>query len=73
VKTKRGSNHIKAQKEGKERDQNVCQLCGAKEKIEGHHIINFAYGGAATADNIISLCKRCHQAVHKGKVDITIF
>lgn len=64
--------HIKAQKEGKSRD-GFCQLCGSTQNLEGHHIFDVQFGGAANKDNIVSLCDKCHDKVHANKVDIDIF
>ena len=58
---KRSSKHNKAQKKGKERDYYQCQICGAKENLEGHHIIDYQFGGAAEVDNIITLCRSCRK------------
>lgn len=69
----RSSAHIAAQRAGRERDGNVCQICGSTDHVEGHHIIDYQFGGAPSADNIISLCRKHHDAVHSGKIDITIF
>lgn len=66
----RGTEHIKAQREGKERDSYVCQICGSRDHVEGHHMIDYQYGGAASADNIITLCRKCHKEVHRGHVDL---
>lgn len=63
---------IKAQKEGKARDE-FCQICGSKTNLEGHHIFDHQYGGAANKDNIIALCKEHHKRVHKNKIDIDVF
>lgn len=71
--TKRNSAHLRAQKEGKERDGYVCQICGSKNHVEGHHIVDYQYGGKASADNIVTLCHDCHKDVHRGKLDIMIF
>lgn len=65
--------HIKAQQEGKARDLDVCQICGSTENVEGHHIIDYQFSGAANADNIISLCHNCHMDVHKGKMTLLKF
>jgi 5-methylcytosine-specific restriction endonuclease McrA len=70
---KRGTDHVKVQKEGKARDLNVCQICGSRENVEGHHILDVQYGGAANVDNIIALCRKCHQKVHKGLIDLIKF
>ena len=70
---KRGSAHTKVQRLGRERDFNICQICGTKVKAEGHHFIDFQFGGAAHADNIITLCQKCHKQVHRGKIDLLKF
>lgn len=67
---KRSSLHIKAQRVGRERDRNRCQVCGSKLHVEGHHILNFQFGGAAHVDNIIALCRKHHKDVHRGLLDI---
>ncbi len=67
---KRTSEHRRAQHNGKVRDNFVCQICGSKHKIEGHHIIDHQFFGAAIIDNIISLCKKCHKEVHNGHIDL---
>ena len=45
------------------RDYMICQLCGRDESgnLQVHHIIP---NGTATPDNLITLCKHCHDAVH---------
>ena len=70
---KRSSAHIKAQREGRSRDLETCQACGSKEKVQGHHILDHQFSGAALADNIVSLCHKCHTSVHNGKMDILKF
>ncbi len=70
---KRSSAHIRAQKKGKIRDRYTCQVCGSKNKVEGHHIIDHQFLGAAAIDNIISLCHNCHKAVHNGKLNLFKF
>ena len=62
--------HTRAQKAGRERDSNRCQICGSKNKVEGHHILDHQFGGAANIDNIIALCHKHHKDVHKGNIDI---
>lgn len=70
---KRSKAHQKAQREGKIRDNYECQLCGSQDHIEGHHIVDVAFGGAADSDNIISLCHEHHKAVHRGDIDLYVF
>lgn len=70
---KRDSRHTKAQKAGKERDNYTCQICGSTDHVEGHHIVDVFFGGAADADNIVSVCKDCHKNIHRGLIDIFRF
>ena len=58
------------ERKGKERDLYTCQICGSIERVEGHHILNYQYGGAASVDNIVTLCQKCHKQVHRGNIDI---
>ena len=66
----RSSAHTKAQRAGRERDGNRCQICGSKNHVEGHHIVDHWFGGAESVDNIISLCHKHHRDVHNGFIDI---
>ena len=69
----RSSAHVNAQRNGRLRDGNVCQICGSTDHVEGHHIIDHQFNGAALADNIISLCHKHHKEVNQGKIDILKF
>lgn len=62
--------HTQAQKAGRERDRNICQICGSTDRTEGHHVIDYQFSGAASIDNIISLCRKHHNDVHHGRIDI---
>lgn len=70
---KRSAAHVKAQRAGRERDLNTCQICGSKNGVEGHHIIDHQFIGAANVNNIITLCHDCHKKVHKGLFNIIEF
>jgi len=70
----RSNAHLKAQKDGKERDFYTCQICGSTENVEGHHIFDVQFGGAANEKNIITLCRYHHRKkVHSGKITIISF
>ena len=69
----RSAAHTRAQKAGRLRDGNTCQICGSKDHVEGHHIVDYAFGGAASKDNIIALCHKHHRDVHDGKINILSF
>ena len=63
----------KIRKEGKERDSYTCQICGSTENVEGHHVVDYSFGGASDSNNIVTLCPSCHRKVHKGLIDIDLF
>ena len=69
----RSNAHRNAQRMGRERDYNTCQICGSTTSVEGHHIFDYSMGGAAHADNIVTLCHDCHRKVHEGHIDIDVF
>lgn len=69
----RPSSHKKAQKAGKHRDGDTCQICGSSDHVEGHHIVDYVFGGAASVENIIALCHKHHRDVHDGKLNIIRF
>ena len=54
------------------RDNYTCQCCGAKNtRLEVHHIIFRSLGGADDEKNLITLCEKCHKAVHDGILILT--
>jgi len=53
------------------RDNYECFKCKTKNvKLNVHHIILKSGGGTDTPDNLITLCKKCHEKLHKGDFDI---
>jgi len=53
------------------RDGFKCIQCGKTEcKLQVHHIIFKNRGGSDSIYNLISLCKKCHEDVHNGKIII---
>lgn len=53
------------------RDKYTCQICKKKTKnnveLHVHHIKFRANGGTDTKNNLITLCKPCHDKLHKRK------
>jgi 5-methylcytosine-specific restriction endonuclease McrA len=46
----------------KRRDGYRCRQCGSAEKIEAHHRVPLAHGGAAfDLANLVTLCADCHR------------
>jgi hypothetical protein len=51
------------------RDNHCCQKCNNKNiRLEVHHIIWRSRGGSDNSDNLLTLCKFCHDAVHADKL-----
>src|SRR3954466_3620744 len=49
----------------RERDRWQCQLCGAREQLEVHHIIFRSRGGDDSLENLITVCRSCHEMAHR--------
>ena len=55
------------------RDRYTCQCCKGKSKdkeLQVHHIQQRKDGGSNRPENLITLCKHCHQEYHKGKIKL---
>lgn len=55
------------------RDGYICQHCKGKSKdskLEVHHIIFRSNGGSDEQENLICLCKTCHDTLHKGLIKL---
>lgn len=56
-----------------DRDNYTCQICGAKNtRLEVHHIKYRSQGGSDDLDNLITLCKDCHNKLHEGKIELKV-
>ena len=56
-----------------DRDNYSCQHCkgvSKDSKLEVHHIIFRSNGGSDEHENLITLCKTCHDKLHKGEIDL---
>ena len=56
-----------------DRDNYTCQNCKGKSKdskLEAHHIIFRSNNGSDEAENLITLCKTCHDKVHDGSLKL---
>jgi 5-methylcytosine-specific restriction endonuclease McrA len=47
-----------------ERDGWRCQVCGSTAGLEVHHIRRRSHSGDDSESNLITLCSRCHRAIH---------
>jgi 5-methylcytosine-specific restriction endonuclease McrA len=69
----RSSEHKKAIILAKIRQDYRCEICPSDLEIHGHHIIDHSFGGEPTPENILVVCKVCHDAIHAGKIQISTF
>lgn len=53
-------------------DRGTCQLCGMKsENLEVHHLNYFSLKKENPYTDLICLCPRCHEAVHRMMCRVT--
>lgn len=43
----------------------ICAICGA-EALDAHHIVPLDESESNDQSNLVCLCRKCHQQVHKG-------
>lgn len=56
-----------------DRDSYICQHCKGKSKdsrLEVHHIVFRSNGGSDDVENLMTLCKACHDKVHSGDIKL---
>ena len=56
-----------------DRDNHICQHCKGKKndkRLEVHHIIFRKNGGSDEQENLITLCKTCHDDLHDGYITL---
>lgn len=46
-----------------EHEKTRCANCGRTEQLEWHHMIPIFLGGKGDPENLICLCKDCHEAI----------
>ncbi|EEF8158878.1 TPA: HNH endonuclease [Citrobacter amalonaticus] len=73
MKSKRDSSHKKAISLAKTRENNICELCQNDTNIHGHHIIDVGFGGEGEPENILVVCKPCHDKIHNGEIKINTY
>lgn len=60
------------------RDSHCCRVCHARvggigmlQAVHHHHIVYRSKGGDHDTANVVSLCVKCHHAIHNGELRIT--
>ena len=55
-----------------ERDNYTCQGCGETDtELHAHHIVPKSDGGSDRMDNLLTLCKPCHERIHGYQIGET--
>jgi hypothetical protein len=52
------------------RDHYRCRHCKYRQNLTAHHIIFRSEGGPDATWNLVTLCDRCHSAVHRYELEI---
>lgn len=60
----RGKDSVKNKKLALQRDNHTCQQCGETTNLEVHHWEPFKISYDNSVDNLVVLCKQCHQEKH---------
>ena len=61
---RQGSARVDIPKLVKQRDNYRCVRCGSATNLEAHHMVPVAAGGTHEIENLVTLCRRCHQEIH---------
>lgn len=54
------------------RDDWKCRHCNNRNGLHPHHVIYAGKGGPDTLDNLLTMCWKCHRAVHDGFLKIEV-
>jgi hypothetical protein len=54
------------------RDDWKCRHCGKRETLDPHHVIFRSAGGSNSAKNLLTLCRKCHDDIHDGRLIIEV-
>lgn len=46
------------------RDKHRCRACGSVHGLDVHHVVLRSLGGSDEPENLIALCRGCHESVH---------
>lgn len=82
TKAKKVAQEAKAQKECyahvDRRDSHCCRVCRARvggvgmlQAVHHHHLVYRSRGGDHDTKNVLSLCVKCHSAVHHGEIRLS--
>lgn len=54
------------------RDDWKCRSCNNRNGLDPHHVIFQSAGGSDTLDNLLALCRKCHDDIHAGRLVLEV-
>lgn len=48
-----------------------CHFCGALDDLTLHHLIRRELGGATEPENLLCVCRNCHEGINDGRINDT--
>lgn len=54
------------------RDSWKCRHCGNRSTLDPHHVIHRSAGGEHALNNLLTLCRKCHDDEHDGRLEIRV-
>jgi len=54
------------------RDDWHCRHCNCNSGLTPHHVIYQSAGGPDSLNNLLTLCIKCHNDVHEGRLRIEV-
>lgn len=55
-----------------QRDDWHCRHCNCSSSLTPHHVVFQSAGGSDTLDNLLTLCIKCHNDVHEGRLIVWV-
>jgi len=55
-----------------ERDDWKCRHCRNRQTLDPHHVIFRSQGGDNDKSNLLTLCRKCHDDLHAGRLRIEV-
>ena len=49
------------------KDKGQCAHCSSRRKLEVHHKTYARFGGKELMQDLLTLCVKCHKAIHASK------
>lgn len=54
------------------RDEWKCRHCGNRQMLDPHHVQHRSAGGEHAMNNLLTLCRKCHDDEHDGRLVIEV-